>query len=206
VSHNNITQNISDILAHVPTQLEDFYLSHNSLQGNIPSTLEHLDAIKKLYLDSNRLSGLLPDFSVAFLKVQELDMSNQKQESNQGFVGTIPDSFADLSFLSTLSLASNSLSGTIPPYLADLSRLQNIDLSHNMLTKTIPAVLGKLDGETMIDFGILLTIKSFCRDANNHCFFHICTKVSLRSLICLEINCLDQFLMSCPLLRERWYI
>ncbi len=151
-------------------KLEDFYLSHNSLQGNIPSILEHLDSMKKLYLDSNGLSGSLPDLSTS-PNLQELDMSNQKQESNQGFVGAIPDSFADLSFLSTLSLASNSLSGTIPPYLADLSRLQKIDLSHNMLTKTIPAVLGKLDGETMIDFGILLTINLFCHDANNLCFF-----------------------------------
>ena len=187
MSHNSLSQNISDILKNIPVKLEAFYLSHNSLQGNIPLPLEHLDSMKKLYLDSNGLSGSLPDFSVAFPKLQELDMSNQKKEYNQGLVGTIPDSFADLSFLSTLSLASNSLSGTIPPYLADLSRLQNIDLSHNMLTKTIPAVLGKLDGETMIDFGILLTINLFCRDANNHCFF-IYTKVSLRSLICLEIN------------------
>jgi Leucine-rich repeat (LRR) protein len=128
--------------------------------------LERLDSMKKLHLDSNRLSGSIPDLSVAFPKLEELDVSNQKQESNEGLAGVIPDSFADLSFLSALNLANNSLSGNIPPFLADLSRLQMLDLSHNTLTKTIPAVLGKLDGKQ--DWNSLYFISNGlpCNDAN----------------------------------------
>ena len=166
VSHNSLGQNISDMLKNVPVQLEEIYLSHNSLHGNLPMALERLDSMKKLHLDSNRLSGSIPDLSVAFPKLEELDMSNQKQESNEGLAGVIPDSFADLSFLSALNLANNSLSGNIPPFLADLSRLQMLDLSHNTLTKTIPAVLGKLDGKQDRNSLYFISNGLPCNDAN----------------------------------------
>jgi Leucine-rich repeat (LRR) protein len=186
VSHNSLSQNLSDVLKNVPELLEEFYLSHNFLHGNLPMDLGHLNGMKKLYLDSNRLSGSIPELSVALPKLQELDVSNQKHEYNQGLVGTIPDSFADLPFLSTLNLANNSISGVIPPFIADLSRLQKLDLSHNKLTHTIPAVLGKLGGETVIEtFSYVMLI------FKNYCFIHVFTKASLRFLICLTIGCLD---------------
>ncbi|KAG0584160.1 hypothetical protein KC19_3G189800 [Ceratodon purpureus] len=117
-----------------------FHLNNNSFTGGIPSELgappngnsTKLTKLKHLLLESNQLTG------------------------------TIPDSLANLKALEILSLSNNQLSGTIPASLtllvtASNSSLQQLLLGHNQFIGTIPdltpapgiAALGQL---LVVDF------------------------------------------------------
>ena len=150
VSHNSINASGSDIMKHVPTNIEQMILSDNLIHGPLPTSLEHLANLRILSMDSNRLSGELPSSSSSFPNLRALDLSNQKQASNtSGFTGVIPEGLSNLPFLTTLNLGGNKLSGGIPPTLGGLSQLKVLDLSDNELDKFIPKELGALS--TMLE-------------------------------------------------------
>ena len=58
--------------------------------------------------------------------------------------GQIPESIADLTGLSVLSLQENEISGNIPKALGDLSELSELSLNTNQMSGPIPSELGNL--------------------------------------------------------------
>ena len=99
------------------------------------------------HIDSNGLSGQLPDFSTAFPNLQELNLSNQKLGNTSGFIGTIPPCLSNLPFRTALNDAGNKLMGSIPRELGNFHLIEMLDLSDNKLSQTIPSELGKLVGK-----------------------------------------------------------
>ena len=85
----------------------------NQLTGIYPKELVELEQLYYLDLRNNNLSGLLP--SVINGQLSILDLSAKK------FNGTIPDSYSNLTNLTTLSLQDNKLTGSIPFYIFNLS-------------------------------------------------------------------------------------
>jgi len=146
LSFNSIQQEASKFLKNMPPNLEQLFLSNNLIERNLPKSLESLAYLRQFSIGFNRLSGELPDFSTSFPNLQELNFSNQKQDNNTGFTGTIPESFSNLPFLVTLNLAGNKLTHNIPPVLGNLAQLKVLDLSNNQLSKFIPKEFGKLKG------------------------------------------------------------
>ena len=138
VGHNNIKQDVGDIMMNVPPNIEQLILSNNKIYGSLPSPLEHLSNLRRFDISSNTLSGELADLSTSYPSLQVLDLSDQS------FTGSIPESLVNLPFLSTLKLAGNQLSSTIPPVLGTFARLKVLDLSNNKLSRSIPNELGKL--------------------------------------------------------------
>lgn len=64
---------------------------------------------------------------------------------NLGISGTVDLSvFGNLSMLSKLSMANNSVSGTLPGNLGDFGSLQFLDISGNVFSGRIPSGIGKL--------------------------------------------------------------
>ena len=61
-----------------------------------------------------------------------------------GLRGELPIELANLTELTTLSLAANSLSGPIPTKLGNLTSLKRLELYHNRLSGPIPPQLGEL--------------------------------------------------------------
>ena len=64
--------------------------------------------------------------------------------SHNGFSGTIPTTFGNLTRLNYLRMQKNQLTGRIPNEFGDLTRLRQLDLSDNLLSGSIPASLGNL--------------------------------------------------------------
>ena len=108
------------------------YLNSNQLTGTIPN-FSGLPNLRRLYLYSNQLTGTIPNFS---------DLPNLQWlylDSNQ-LTGTIPN-FSGLPNLQALSLKYNQLTGTIPNF-SGLPNLERLSLRFNQLTGTIPNFSG----------------------------------------------------------------
>jgi hypothetical protein len=122
------------------------YLNSNQLTGTIPN-FSGLPNLRRLYLYSNQLTGTIPNFS---------DLPNLQWlylDSNQ-LTGTIPN-FSALPNLWGLFLDSNQLTGTIPVSSNTLINLEYLDLRNNPLCKKAdydyaiwPIKQSSLDDET----------------------------------------------------------
>ncbi|XP_004960590.1 polygalacturonase inhibitor [Setaria italica] len=69
----------------------------------------------------------------------------------QGLTGVIPESLAQLSGLSQLTISYTGVSGPVPAFLSQLTELTLLDLSFNALTGSIPASLADLPALASID-------------------------------------------------------
>jgi len=159
VSHNSINTSASHLMRNVPPNIEHFILSSNLIHGTLP-TLEVLANLRRFDMRMNSLSGEIPDFSNSYPNLQVLNLSNQG--SSGGLVGNIPESLANLAFLSTLNLAGNHLSGGIPPVLGNMGQLRVLNLSSNKLSQTIPKELGKLGEFAHINVHFVVLIYLTC--------------------------------------------
>ncbi|KAB2087579.1 hypothetical protein ES319_A04G113500v1 [Gossypium barbadense] len=131
LSYNKLSGKIESFKWEDLPNLTHIDLIHNSLNGNIPSSLVSLPSLKKIWLSNNQFDGEVTGVP----KVREslfdtLDLSyNQLQ-------GPIPVYVFELRRLSVLVLSSNNFSGTIRPG-DDIRKLVNLiylDLSHNNLS------------------------------------------------------------------------
>ncbi|KAL7602885.1 probable inactive receptor kinase At5g67200 [Lactuca sativa] len=96
-----------------------------------PNTLTRLDQLRVLSLQSNSLTGPIPDLAgLVNLKTLFLD--------HNSFSGVIPPSISSLHRLRTLDLSHNNLSGVIPVDLANLDRLNYLRLDSNRFNGSIP--------------------------------------------------------------------
>ncbi len=114
-------------------------LDGNELTGEIPSQLGGLSNLAHLYLFDNGLSGPMPTELGNLSDLEGLDL-----EDNH-LTGGIPSSLGGLTSLKRLILADNELRGPIPATLGRLSELTDLWLDDNDLTGEIPATLGDLE-------------------------------------------------------------
>ena len=103
-------------------------LNSNRLTGTIPD-LSDLTSLQQLLLNSNSISGTIPDLS-GLTSLQQLWLDSNRLS------GTIPDLSA-LTSLEDLDLSWNRVSGTIP-VLSKLTSLQRLHLARNRISGTIP--------------------------------------------------------------------
>ena len=113
------------------------HLPDKGLAGTIPAGLNGLDALERLTLRDNDLTGEIPDLS---------DLDNLERLNLKGNMlsGSIPATLADMDSLDYLWLHSNDLTGEIPAELGNASNLRRIYLNDNMLSGAIPSELGQL--------------------------------------------------------------
>ncbi|XP_028789519.1 receptor-like protein EIX2 [Neltuma alba] len=83
-------------------------LSHNQLEGEMPTGIVKLVELRFLNLSSNRLSGNIISEIGQLKSLEALDLSRNH------FDGEIPSSLAEISSLNTLSLSNNNMTGQIP--------------------------------------------------------------------------------------------
>ncbi|KAE8681460.1 putative Vicianin hydrolase [Hibiscus syriacus] len=89
--------------------VEIISLRSNGISGSFPSDFVQLKNLTTIYLQFNKFSGTLPDFSV-WNNLTIVDLSYN------GFIGSIPPSVSKLAHL-TFDLANNNLTGIIPKSL-----------------------------------------------------------------------------------------
>ena len=155
------------------------YLRDSGLAGEIPAGITALDALKKLTLTDNDLTGEIPDLSGldniqvlvlggnAFTGGIPASLGNLESllrlwlhRNDGGFEGGIPAELGSLPNLRYLMLYGNDLTGGIPSELGDATNLKALYLHNNMLTGSIPAELGNLTGSKPDDTLRLLYLQN----------------------------------------------
>ena len=89
-------------------ELRKIYLQSNEITGNIPKSFARLKNLEVLVMQGNKLYGSIPAFIGTLTKLKELALHQNY------FTGSIPDNFVNLKELTDLRLCDNLLSGSIP--------------------------------------------------------------------------------------------
>ncbi|KAL5762400.1 hypothetical protein ACOSP7_018664 [Xanthoceras sorbifolium] len=105
-------------------------LSGNNISGEIKEFIEALSGcsnstLEYLSLDSNKLSGSLPDSLRHFKYLKQLQLPVNS------FTGPLPSTIANLSHLKVLSVSFNVMNGTISESIGQLTELIELDLYGN---------------------------------------------------------------------------
>ena len=138
-------------------------LSGGVLAGTLPAGITALDALARLTLTDNDLTGEIPDLTGldnltllvlggnAFTGGIPASLGNLDSllrlwlhRNEGGFEGGIPAELGNLSNIRYLMLYGNGLTGEIPSELGNATNLKALYLHNNMLTGSIPAELGNL--------------------------------------------------------------
>ena len=91
-----------------------------------PSGTSFIISTRELYLNSNRLRGIIPT------EIGNLGSLTYLELSDNGLSGAIPTEIGNLTKLTYLYLATNRLSGIIPTEIGNLTKLTDLcDLSSN---------------------------------------------------------------------------
>ncbi|XP_062153782.1 receptor-like protein 35 [Alnus glutinosa] len=123
----------------LPINTSHFYISNNSLTGNIPELFCNLRSLEVLDLASNNLSGSLPRCSGNFGdSLLILDLQRNK------FEGSIPKNWIKGGQLKIIKFSQNKFQGNLPRSLAKCTMLKVIDLSDNQFNGGFPFWLGRL--------------------------------------------------------------
>ncbi|XP_022746282.1 LRR receptor-like serine/threonine-protein kinase GSO1 [Durio zibethinus] len=124
-------------LPRANSNLEFLILSKNLFSGSLSNFLcnssTKLEALKLLDIESNLLSGEIPDCWENQPKLGVLNLGNNN------LTGKIPRSLGSLQNIMSLKLRTNNLFGEVPSTLQHLAYMLILDLSENQLTVSIPA-------------------------------------------------------------------
>ncbi|XP_044466266.1 receptor-like protein 33 [Mangifera indica] len=96
------------LLVKIITTLTSIDFSHNYFDGEIPTVIGKLRALRLLNLSHNSLGGHIPASLGNLSLLESLDLSSNK------LFGQIPSQLVSLTFLSKLNLSQNQLVGLIP--------------------------------------------------------------------------------------------
>ncbi|MCE2055332.1 hypothetical protein HAX54_042426 [Datura stramonium] len=121
-----------------PMSVKYYFISHNNICGEIPSTICNLQFLRILDLASNSLKGEIPSCLGNMSTVEVLDMRHNDLS------GTIQANFSFGSPLRSFNLRGNKLKGKIPRSLINCKQLEVLDLGNNELNDTFPMWLGTL--------------------------------------------------------------
>ncbi|KAK9154052.1 hypothetical protein Sjap_001532 [Stephania japonica] len=122
-----ITEKIGQLQA-----LRKLSLHDNVITGMVPVSLGFIPNLRGVHLFNNRLSGSIPPSIGSCLVLQNLDLSNNS------LIGVIPESIANSSKLYRLNLSFNALSGPVPISLSRSPSLAFLALQNNNLSGPIP--------------------------------------------------------------------
>lgn len=111
--------------------ISEIQLNTHNLLGQLPSTLNQLADLKRLYLGHNNLSG---GFSDQLYKTRLHVLWIQ----DNAFSGSISEQISQMTFLQDLNISNNQFSGDLPDNIGNLSRLESLDLSSNLFTGPLP--------------------------------------------------------------------
>ncbi|XP_073112423.1 receptor-like protein EIX2 [Elaeis guineensis] len=142
LSCNQITADISEILATFGQHLKYLYLSVNNVNGVIPKSIGNLRSLVELFLSDNYITGEIPRSMGNLCKLNKLDIS---QNNINGEIADIVEGWSkcikntseansSLYGLTYLDLGYNNLSGMVLESLAQLSTLQTLRLTSNSFT------------------------------------------------------------------------
>lgn len=118
------------------TKLEMLDFSNNNFGGSLPNSIENLSMqFRALYLDRNKLSGIIPEALENLINLTSLNMARNL------FTGSIPSYFTKFQKLEGLALNGNRLSGPIPFSIGNLTQWSNFTYHRTIWKETLHPVL-----------------------------------------------------------------
>ncbi|KAI3442407.1 Alpha-mannosidase [Psidium guajava] len=132
VSSNMLRGQVPQDIGDKMPQLQSLSLWGNNLTGGIPSSLCKLKQLYEINLSKNQLSGRLPRCWKALQSLEYFLLEDNKLN------GSIPKSLCHFQQLHILSLHRNGFSGVIPNCLSSLRWMIILDLSDNQFTGRLP--------------------------------------------------------------------
>ncbi|AES78802.1 putative protein kinase RLK-Pelle-LRR-XI-1 family [Medicago truncatula] len=132
ISHNSLNGSIPSHIGML-SKLTHLDLSDNLFSGTIPYEITHLISLQTLYLDTNVFSGSIPE------EIGELRNLRELSISYANLTGTIPTSIGNLTLLSHLYLGGNNLYGDIPNELWNLNNLTFLRVELNKFNGSVLA-------------------------------------------------------------------
>ncbi|WVZ54045.1 hypothetical protein U9M48_004911 [Paspalum notatum var. saurae] len=135
---NRLEGHVPASLGNLTNKLQYLYLSKNQLSGQFPPGIANLRNLFIVSFGVNQFSGAIPEWLGALKNLQLIMLENNF------FTGAIPLSFSNLSLLEELYLDSNQLSGQIPASFGNLPILLSLSISNNNLYGAIPKELFRI--------------------------------------------------------------
>ncbi|XP_050212295.1 probable leucine-rich repeat receptor-like protein kinase IMK3 [Mercurialis annua] len=123
--------------------LRKLSLHDNLITGPIPKTLGILPNLRGLQLFNNRFSGSIPSTLGLCPLLQTLDIGNNL------LTGSIPDTLANATKLFRLNVSFNSLSGSFPVRIS--RSLIFLDFSHNFINGSLPGSISNLSSLVLLN-------------------------------------------------------
>ncbi|MCO5548308.1 hypothetical protein L7F22_001765 [Adiantum nelumboides] len=147
----------NSFLSLATSTLTSLTLSHNQLQGKLPSLLPTYGGWTDIDLSHNFFTGINTQEAVVWkinqtshVQLGQLLLSNNKL---RGHLGEFLANFAAFRRFDgcpirfeMLDVSNNDFTGTVPPFLANCSGLNRIKMGNNHLRGQIPSELGLLSG------------------------------------------------------------
>nr|XP_048330199.1 receptor-like protein 7 isoform X1 [Ziziphus jujuba var. spinosa]XP_048330200.1 receptor-like protein 7 isoform X1 [Ziziphus jujuba var. spinosa] len=129
---------------HHRSPLKELRLDGSGFSGSLPSSIQMLDSLDILDVDSCDFSGPFPSSLGKLNKLTYLNLGVNN------FSGQIPCSLQNLTHLTVLDLHDNQICGPIPSWLGNLTHLKFLEFSYNQLHGLVPQSLSNLmDLETL---------------------------------------------------------
>jgi Leucine-rich repeat (LRR) protein len=117
-------------------QVTSVFMNSMGLVGTLPPELTLLTKLQELSLDSNSLSGVVPNLD----KVKELKLLSL---NSNNYSSKLPKWLGNLPNLVTLRLSSNNFKHAIPTEFQKITSLKNFDADNNVLSGSLN-VLGEM--------------------------------------------------------------
>ncbi|PHT26052.1 hypothetical protein CQW23_34330 [Capsicum baccatum] len=169
ISNNKIRGQLPPTIGSILPNLVISTMSHNMLEGLLPSSFTDMKNLECMDLSYNKLNGeLLIGFAREGSKLYLLRLSNNMLKGEifpvsgninnfqylyldgNNFSGPIPQKLSTAPLL-TLDLSYNNLSGNIPAWLGNISSLTSLALSKNHLKGHIPPDYCRLERLEVLD-------------------------------------------------------
>ncbi|XVF57223.1 hypothetical protein PTKIN_Ptkin06aG0187200 [Pterospermum kingtungense] len=151
LSRNLFSGSLSNFLCNSSTKLEDLTIldvESNHLSGEIPDCWKNLGLLSVLNLGNNNLSGKVPRSLGSMGGILSLDLRNNS------LFGEIPSALQHLTYMLLLDLSGNQFTGSIPTWIGyNLSNLVILNLRSNKLQGHIPDQICALDSLQVLDLG-----------------------------------------------------
>ncbi|GLT96541.1 hypothetical protein SLE2022_141550 [Rubroshorea leprosula] len=158
--------NISSVFPH----LTFLFMSKNSFQGQIPTSVGDMKSLEYLSLPNNQLSGRIPELLVLGCPLEVLILSGNNlqgqvfpllfnstylfvlQLGDNNFTGEISE-FSSVNSFSPLviDMSNNHFSGTLPRWMGNISSLNGLSLSKNLFEGPFPIEFCSLDSLSFLD-------------------------------------------------------
>ncbi|KAM0034403.1 putative protein kinase RLK-Pelle-LRR-III family [Helianthus debilis subsp. tardiflorus] len=122
-------------------------LPFRGLGGQITTKIGQFQALRKLSLHNNIITGSIPKELGLLPNLRGLQLFNNK------FTGSIPASLGLCPLIQSIDLSNNLLTGGIPESLANCSKLFRVNLTFNQLTGGIPVRIVKSNSIKFLALG-----------------------------------------------------